>query len=60
MRSLASACVVIVQAGHTFFGAEAGIQIAPLSVVQRLITDDALSLSLRLELFKAGIQAILA
>ena len=57
---IASAREVIVLADHTCFGAEAGIQIAPLSVVQRLITDDALPASLRLELSKAGIQIELA
>jgi len=57
---IGSAREVIVLADHTCFGSEAGIQIAPLSVVQRLITDDALPPSLRLELSKAGIQVILA
>lgn len=57
---ISSAREVIVLADHTCFGAEAGIQIAPLSVVQRLITDDALPPSLRLELSKAGIQVVLA
>jgi DeoR/GlpR family transcriptional regulator of sugar metabolism len=37
-----------------------GIQIGPLSVVHRLITDDVLPPSLRLDLSKAGIQVLLA
>ncbi len=57
---ISSAREVIVLADHTCFGAEAGIQIAPLSVVHRLITDDALPPSQRLELSKAGIQVSLA
>ncbi len=57
---ISSAREVIVLADHTCFGSEAGIQIAPLSVVQRLITDDALPPSLRLDLSKAGIQVVLA
>lgn len=37
-----SAREVIVLADHTVFGVEVGIQIAPLKVAHRLITDDAL------------------
>jgi Transcriptional regulators of sugar metabolism len=55
-----SAREVIVLADHTVFGAEVGIQIAPLKVADRLITDDALPPSTRLEISKAGIQIILA
>jgi DeoR family fructose operon transcriptional repressor len=55
-----SAREVILLADHTSFGAEAGIQIAPLTVVHRLITDDALPPSVRLELSKLGIQILLA
>lgn len=47
---------VILLADHTAFGAETGIQVAPLSVVQRLITDDALPPSIRLNMSKLGIQ----
>jgi DeoR/GlpR family transcriptional regulator of sugar metabolism len=54
-----SARQVIVLADHTAFGAEAGIQIAPLKAAHRLITDDALPPSTRLEISKAGIQIVL-
>jgi len=37
-----------------------GIQVAPLSVVHKLITDDALAPSTRLDISKMGIQIILA
>jgi DeoR/GlpR family transcriptional regulator of sugar metabolism/ABC-type sugar transport system substrate-binding protein len=47
---------VILLADHTSFGEETGIQVAPLSVVNRLITDDALPPSMRLNISKAGIQ----
>jgi DeoR/GlpR family transcriptional regulator of sugar metabolism len=50
---------VILLADHTAFGTEAGIQVAPLSVVRRLITDDALPPSTRLEISKKGIQILL-
>jgi len=36
------------------------VQVAPLTVVHRLITDDALPASVRLDLSKLGIQIILA
>jgi DeoR/GlpR family transcriptional regulator of sugar metabolism len=55
-----SAREVIVLADHTAFGAEVGIQIAPLKSVQKLITDNALPPSVRLDISKAGIQIILA
>jgi DeoR/GlpR family transcriptional regulator of sugar metabolism len=55
-----SAREVIVLADHTAFGAEVGLQIAPLKVAHRLITDDALPPSTRLEISKAGIQISLA
>ena len=55
-----SAREVIVLADHTAFGAEVGVQIAPLKVAHRLITDDALPPSTRLEISKAGIQIVLA
>lgn len=54
-----SAREVILLADHTSFGAEAGIQVAPLTVVQTLITDDALPPSVRLDISKAGIQIVL-
>lgn len=50
---------VILLADHTAFGAETGIQVAPLSVVQRLITDDALPPSIRLNMSKLGIQLMI-
>jgi DeoR/GlpR family transcriptional regulator of sugar metabolism/ABC-type sugar transport system substrate-binding protein len=50
---------VILLADHTSFGEETGIQVAPLTVVQRLITDDALPPSIRLNISKAGIQIII-
>lgn len=55
-----SAREVILLADHTFFGQESMVQVAPLSVVDKLITDDALPASIRLELTKLGIQIILA
>jgi DeoR family fructose operon transcriptional repressor len=55
-----SAREVIVLADHTAFGAEVGIQIAPVKAAHRLITDDALPPSTHLDISKAGIQIILA
>ena len=55
-----SAREVFVLADHTVFRAEAGIQVAPLMVVHKLITDDALPPSTRLDISKMGIQIILA
>jgi len=55
-----SAREVIVLADHTVFGAEVGIQIAPLKAAHLLITDDVLPPSTRLEISKAGIQIVLA
>jgi DeoR/GlpR family transcriptional regulator of sugar metabolism len=55
-----SAREVILLADHTAFGAQVGIQVAPLKAVHRLITDDALPPSSRLDISKAGIQIILA
>jgi DeoR/GlpR family transcriptional regulator of sugar metabolism len=54
-----SAREVILIADHTAFEAEAGIQVAPLTVVHRLITDDALPPSTRLDISKTGIQIVL-
>lgn len=54
-----SAREVILLADHTSFGEEAGIQVAPLTVVQRLITDDALPPSIRLNISKVGVQITL-
>ena len=55
-----SAQEVIVLADHKAFGAEVGIQIAPINVAHRLITDDALPASTRWEISKVGIQIVLA
>jgi DeoR/GlpR family transcriptional regulator of sugar metabolism len=55
-----SAREVILLADHTAFGAEVGIQIAPLKAAHKLITDDAITPSTRLEISKAGIQILLA
>jgi len=54
-----SAREVILLADHTSFGEEAGIQVAPLTVVHHLITDDALPPSTRLDISKVGIQITL-
>ena len=55
-----SAREVIVLADHTVFGAEVGIQVAPLMAIHRLITDDALTPVTRLEISKLGIQLLVA
>ena len=51
---------IILLADHTKFDQESVMQIAPLQVVHKLITDDALPASTRLELAKLGIEVILA
>lgn len=51
---------IILLADHTKFEQESVMQIAPLQVVHKLITDDALPASTRLELAKLGIEVILA
>jgi DeoR/GlpR family transcriptional regulator of sugar metabolism len=50
---------VILLADHTCFEAETGTQVAPLTVVHQIITDDALPPNIRLDLTKAGIQVML-
>ncbi len=55
-----SAREVILLADHTFFGEESVIQVAPATVVSRVITDDALPASTRLELSQMGIQVMIA
>jgi DeoR/GlpR family transcriptional regulator of sugar metabolism len=55
-----SAKEVILLADHTYFGHESVIQVAPAATAHKLITDDALPASVRLELTKLGIQIILA
>ncbi len=54
-----SAREVILLADHTAFGTEAGIQVAPITAVHKLISDDALPPSARLDLSKKGIQVVL-
>ncbi len=54
-----SAAEVILLADHASFGAETGIQVAPITVVHKLITDDALPPSVRLDISKVGIQILL-
>jgi DeoR/GlpR family transcriptional regulator of sugar metabolism len=56
---LRSAREVIVLADHSAFGADVGIQVAPLEVAHKLITDDALPPSIRLDISKTGIQIML-
>jgi DeoR/GlpR family transcriptional regulator of sugar metabolism len=51
---------VIVLADHTKFGQESVVQVAPLSVVTRLITDNALPANTRLDLTKMGIEVSVA
>lgn len=55
-----SAREVILLADHSYFGQESVVQVAGLDVVNRVITDDALPASIRLDLMKLGIQIILA
>jgi DeoR/GlpR family transcriptional regulator of sugar metabolism len=55
-----SAREVILLADHTSFSTESIIQVAPLSVVNVLVTDDALPPSTRLNITKSGIRLLLA
>ncbi len=50
-----SAREVILVADHTCFGQESVSQVAPCTAVHKIITDDALSASFRLDLGKLGI-----
>jgi DeoR/GlpR family transcriptional regulator of sugar metabolism len=50
---------VILLADHTRFGEESTRQVAPTAVLDKLITDDALSASARLELTQLGIEVII-
>jgi len=54
-----SAREVILLADHPSFGEEAGIQVAPLKAIHRLITDDALPPGIRLNISKLGVQIML-
>ncbi len=51
---------VILLADHTLFGQESVTQVAPLRVLSRVITDNALPAAIRLELSKTGIEVIIA
>lgn len=55
-----SAHEVILLADHTCFGRESTIQVAPVTAAHKLIIDDALPASSRLELSKQGLQIIIA
>ena len=55
-----SAREVILLADHTLFGQDSVVQLAPVSAVQRVVTDDALPASIRLDLNKLGIKLTLA
>ena len=55
-----SAREVILLADHASFGQESTVQVAPLDVVQKFITDDALPASIRLDLSMQGIDVLLA
>ena len=55
-----SAREVILLADHTCFDRESTIQVAPLTAAHKVITDDALPASSRLELTKNGLQIIVA
>ncbi len=54
-----SAREVILLADHTQFNQESFIQLAPLSAIHTLITDDGLPASIRLRLNQIGIQVII-
>jgi DeoR/GlpR family transcriptional regulator of sugar metabolism len=51
---------VILLADHTIFGQESVVQIAPTGAVHKLVTDEALPASVRLELAKLGIEVLVA
>ena len=51
---------VILLADHTKFGQESVVQVAPANVVNKLVTDNALPASMRLDLNKLGIEVIIA
>lgn len=55
-----SARQVILLADHSMFESESTIQVAPLNVVHRLITDAALPASARVQISQMGIQVIVA
>jgi len=51
---------VILLADHTKFEEESVVQVAPINVVNKLVTDNALPASIRLDLTKRGVEIILA
>ncbi len=51
---------VILLADHTLFGQESVAQVAPTTAIHKLITDEALPASIRLELTQMGIEVIVA
>jgi DeoR family transcriptional regulator, fructose operon transcriptional repressor len=57
---LRAAREVILLADHTRFGQESVAQVAPVTAIHRLITDNALPASARLELSKLGVEVITA
>jgi DeoR/GlpR family transcriptional regulator of sugar metabolism len=59
-KMIQSAHQVILLADHTCFGKEVIGQIAPLSAVHKLISDDALPASYRLEASGVGVEVVVA
>jgi DeoR family transcriptional regulator, fructose operon transcriptional repressor len=57
---LRAAREVILLADHTRFGQESVMQLAPATAVHKIITDNALPASIRLELGKLGIEVLIA
>ena len=51
---------VILLADHTKFGQESVVQVAPITAINKLVTDNALPASIRLDLTKLGVEIILA
>ena len=51
---------VFLLADYTKFGQESVVQVAPVDVIDKLVTDNALPASVRLDLTKTGIEIILA
>lgn len=51
---------VVLLADHTRFGQESVIQVSPANIVDKLITDNALPASIRLDLAALGIEVIIA
>jgi DeoR/GlpR family transcriptional regulator of sugar metabolism len=57
---LRAAREVILLADHTRFGQESVMQLAPATAVHKVVTDNALPASIRLELGKLGIEVLIA